>query len=120
MLLGTWFSSLWFRWVHGKHLVYNACWEDPRLDRQALDLGPEHRVATITSAGCNALEYALAGAQRVDAVDVNYRQNALLELKIAGIRRLDFDAFFQLFGRGYHRRAHSIYRHELRAELSPP
>jgi S-adenosylmethionine-diacylglycerol 3-amino-3-carboxypropyl transferase len=120
MLLGTWFSSLWFRWVHGKHLVYNACWEDPRLDRQALDLGPEHRVATITSAGCNALEYALAGAQRVDAVDVNYRQNALLELKIAGIRRLDFDTFFQLFGRGYHRRAHSIYRHELRAELSPP
>jgi S-adenosylmethionine-diacylglycerol 3-amino-3-carboxypropyl transferase len=32
-------NSLFFRWVHGNHLVYNTCWEDPRLDRQALALG---------------------------------------------------------------------------------
>ena len=29
-----------FRLCHGSQLVYNACWEDPRLDRIALRIGP--------------------------------------------------------------------------------
>ena len=50
--------------------------------------GPHDTVLVITSAGCNALDYALAGPERVIAVDINPRQNALLELKLAGIRNL--------------------------------
>ena len=50
--------------VHQHQLVYNTCWEDPRLDRQALELTAEDAVLVITSAGCNALDYALAGAGR--------------------------------------------------------
>ena len=80
--------------LYSRSLVYNTCWEDPAVDRQALHIGPEDTVMVITSAGCNALDYALGNPARVYAIDANPRQNALLELKIAGIRKLDFD--FQL------------------------
>ncbi len=106
--------------IYSRALVYNACWEDPAVDRRALALGPSDTVLVITSAGCNALDYALAGAGRVHAVDANPRQTALLELKLAGIRTLDFADFFALFGRGTHRDVREIYRAVLRAELSEP
>ena len=96
------------------NLVYNTCWEDPRIDKQALRLGSDDDVLVITSAGCNALSYALDAPRSVHAVDVNYRQNALLELKIAGIRELDFETFFQLFGRGRYSGVTALYRQRLR------
>ena len=83
------------------------------MDQLALQLTPDDRVLVITSAGCNALDYALSGA-RVLAVDVNPHQNHLLELKRAGIRALDFEPFFELFGSGGSPRAREIY-----AELRP-
>ncbi len=89
-----------FGFVHGNNLVYNTCWEDPRLDHVALELGPTDRVMMITSAGCNALDYALKSPARIHCVDVNPRQNALLELKQQCIRKLDYDDFFAFFGRG--------------------
>ena len=105
--------------IYSRSLVYNTCWEDPAVDRQALAIGPEDTVLVITSAGCNALDYALCEPRRVHAVDANPRQTALLELKLAGIRHLDFDDFFQVFGRGRHLRFDQIYRDALRAGLSP-
>jgi len=108
--------SRWaFDLVHRKNLVYNQCWEDPRVDGEALALSSRDRVLVITSAGCNALDYALSGAQ-VLAVDVNPRQNHLLELKRAGIRALEWEAFFELFGRGGSPRAREAYA-ALRPEL---
>jgi S-adenosylmethionine-diacylglycerol 3-amino-3-carboxypropyl transferase len=114
----SWLGGRLFDAVHGHHLVYNQCWEDPAVDRQALELTPEDRVLVITSAGCNALDYALLGA-RVLGVDVNPRQNYLLQLKQAGIRALGWDAFFTLFGRGGSGQAREIYealRHALAGE----
>lgn len=110
--------SLLFSWVHQNNLIYNACWEDPACDRVALGLRPEHRVLVITSAGCNALDYLLAGAGEVHAVDLNWRQNALLELKCAGLRALPFDDFFTLFGKGAHPRFRELYQQLLRSQLS--
>jgi S-adenosylmethionine-diacylglycerol 3-amino-3-carboxypropyl transferase len=104
--------------IHGSQLIYNSCWEDPRLDREALRLGPGARVVMITSAGCNALDYALEGPERIDCVDLNPRQNALLELKIAGIRALDFETFFTIFGEGHHKGFKDVYRRRLRPLLS--
>ena len=109
------FSRSFFDLVWRHNIVYNQCWEDPAVDRQALDLRPHDRVLVITSAGCNALDYALLGAQVV-AVDANPRQNHLLELKRAGIAALDFDAFFALFGEGGSRLSRDIYE-ALRPEL---
>lgn len=120
MKLGDRMSTAWFNLVHGNNLVYNTCWEDPRLDRAALDLGPDDTLLVITSAGCNTLDYALLAPRQIYAVDVNPRQNALLELKLAAIRQLNFDAFFDLFGRGRLADYHKVYRALLRPALSPP
>jgi S-adenosylmethionine-diacylglycerol 3-amino-3-carboxypropyl transferase len=108
-----------FHALYSRSLVYNTCWEDPAVDRQALDLGPNDSVLVITSAGCNTLDYALQGPRKIFAVDANPRQNALLELKIAGIRKLSFDDFFALFGSGFHPNIRSMYFQLLRPELSP-
>lgn len=107
-----------FRGVHGGRLIYNACWEDPRIDRQLLRLGPDSRVVMLTSAGCNALDYLLDGPAEIHAIDVNFRQNALLELKAAVIRRDEFDDLFEMFGIGSHDRFRGIYA-AVRGGLSP-
>lgn len=118
MAILDWIGQRIFTAVHGNNLVYNTCWEDPRLDRVALEFGPEDRVMVITSAGCNALDYAITGPKHVHAVDMNPRQNALLDLKKSAIRNLEFDDFFQLFGEGRMPGAKEIYRQKLRADLS--
>ncbi|SFH83951.1 DUF3419 family protein [Planctomicrobium piriforme] len=110
-------SRTCFNLIHGKNLVYNQCWEDPRLDRVALEFTPDDEVLVITSAGCNALDYALAGSKHVYAVDMNFRQNALLELKKAGIKKLDYEQFFDLFGKGQLKSWKTVYPQLLRPEL---
>lgn len=112
-------GEAWFNLIHSKNLIYNACWEDPRLDRVALNLGPDDTVLMITSAGCNVLDYALLEPRHIYAVDVNFRQNALLELKLAGIKALEFNDFFSMFGDGALTNYRTIYQQKLRALLSP-
>jgi S-adenosylmethionine-diacylglycerol 3-amino-3-carboxypropyl transferase len=112
-------SARFFQVLHRRNLIYNTCWEDPALDRAALQLGPDDRLLVITSAGCNALDYLLAGAGAVVAVDINPIQNALLELKRAAIRALDHESFFALFGRGRAPHARQLYADALRRHLSP-
>ncbi len=111
--------------THGKlfdsllkhHLIFNTSWEDPALDRVALNLAPDDRLVSIAGAGCNVLDYLLAGAGEVHAVDLNPCQTALLELKAAALRCLDYDDFFSLFGRGRSAQAQQMYRDALRPEL---
>jgi S-adenosylmethionine-diacylglycerol 3-amino-3-carboxypropyl transferase len=102
--------DLVFHHVRGGQLVYKACREDPRIDRQLLGLGADSRVVMITSAGCNALDYLLDGPAEIHAVDVNHRQNAVLELKLALIRRGNFWDLFEFFGIGSHEQHKSVYR----------
>ncbi len=108
--------DLLFHHVHGGQLVYNACWEDPRIDRQLLQLDARSKVVMITSAGCNALDYLLDGPAEIHAIDVNFRQNALLELKLALIRHGAFADLFELFGIGSHPGYRELYR-TLRPQL---
>ena len=112
------FDQTVFNAITSRALVYNTCWEDPAVDRLALGIGAEDRLLVITSAGCNVLDYALTGPKRIDAVDANPRQNALIELKLAGIRRLAFDDFFAAFGSGYHPHFGEVYRDALRDDLT--
>jgi DNA-binding NarL/FixJ family response regulator len=56
-----------FHHVHGGQLIYNACWEDPRIDRELMRLNAKSRVVMITSAGCNALDYLLDGPAEIAA-----------------------------------------------------
>ncbi|RLT09136.1 MAG: DUF3419 family protein [Planctomycetota bacterium] len=119
MKLNDWWQGRVFQFVHQHNLVYNTCWEDPRLDRMALELSPTDRVLVITSAGCNALDYVLQEPEHVFAVDLNPAQNSLLELKLAAIRGLEYDDFFAMFGRGRVANARELYADKLRPSLSP-
>ncbi|WP_395737961.1 DUF3419 family protein [Prosthecobacter sp.] len=108
-----------FRHVHNSNLIYNTAWEDPRLDRRLMQLDASSRVVMITSAGCNALDYLLDSPAEIHAVDMNYRQNALLELKQALIRQGSFEELFEMFGFGSHAEYVSVYA-GVRSTLSEP
>ncbi len=88
--------TLWFQ-----GLVYTQIWEDPRVDAQALQLDDTSRILTISSAGCNVLNYLIHQPERIVAVDLNTAHMALTRLKMAALRRLpSHDHFFQFFGVG--------------------
>lgn len=108
-----------FRHVHNSNLIYNTAWEDPRLDRQLMRLDRGSRVVMITSAGCNALDYLLDDPAEIHAVDMNHRQNALLEIKQALIHQGSFETLFEMFGLGSHPEHVKVYQ-RVRAMLSEP
>lgn len=110
--------DLLFRHVHGSNLIYNCAWEDPRIDRELMQLDRDSTVVMITSAGCNALDYLLDDPARIHSIDVNHRQNALLELKQAMIARDHFDDLFEMFGIGSHTGYQKILA-SVRPRLSP-
>lgn len=100
--------------VHSNNLVYNTCWEDPRCDRNLLQFNLDSEVVMITSAGCNALAYLLDNPKNIHCIDINPRQNALLQLKLNLIKHTDHATLFQFFGKGTHSDAPRIYKEELR------
>lgn len=90
-LFGVWFDAF----------VYNQIWEDPRVDSQALILDGDSRVLTISSGGCNALNYLLEDPESVTAVDLNRHHIYLLNLKLAALKHLpSYESFFDFFGVG--------------------
>ncbi len=106
-----------FKQVHTRNLVYNTCWEDPRCDRELLKLGTDSEVVMITSAGCNALAYLLDKPSKIHTIDVNPRQNALMELKKATFKAGEFSDLFKLFGEGVHQGVDYLYTAKLKKHL---
>ena len=106
-----------FRQVHTKNLVYNTCWEDPRCDRQLLQLNHDSEVVMITSAGCNALDYLLDNPMKINCIDMNPRQNALLELKKASFKNATYPEHWIMFGDGVMPEAETHYQQKLRNDL---
>jgi S-adenosylmethionine-diacylglycerol 3-amino-3-carboxypropyl transferase len=78
--------------------VYNQIWEDPEVDAEALQLDSKSRIVTISSGGCNVLNYLARGVASIDAVDLNLNHLQLLKLKLNGLTHFptheDFYAFF--------------------------
>ena len=88
-LFAVWFDAF----------VYNQIWEDPRVDLEALQLDENSRVLTISSGGCNALNYLIENPESVTAVDLNRHHIYLLNLKIAALKFLPtYQDFFAFFG----------------------
>jgi S-adenosylmethionine-diacylglycerol 3-amino-3-carboxypropyl transferase len=98
-----------FQRIHLGNLVYNTCWEDPRCDRALLQLDENSRVAMLTSAGCNALDYLLDNPAEIHCVDLNPRQNALLDLKIAFFKAVHHEVLFDCFGTGASPHSRAVY-----------
>ncbi|MET3601569.1 DUF3419 family protein [Martelella mangrovi] len=82
-------------------LVYPQIWEDPDIDIAAMALGPQHRVVTIGSGGCNVLAYLTRAPEHIDVVDLNTHHIALNRLKLNAFAHLpDHAAVLRLFGNG--------------------
>ncbi|QBK29915.1 DUF3419 family protein [Roseitalea porphyridii] len=81
-------------------LVYAQIWEDPVVDMEALEIGPDDAIVAIASGGCNVMSYLTAGPASVEAVDLSPAHIALNRLKYAAPVHLpDHEAFFRMFGR---------------------
>jgi len=107
--------TLWFR-----GFVYNQIWEDPRVDAEALQLGPESSLLTISSGGCNVLNYLVHEPKRIVAVDLNSNHMSLTRLKLAAVKYLpDYESFYNFFGYGQHKDNLALYRKYLRDQLDP-
>ncbi|PSQ95284.1 MAG: DUF3419 domain-containing protein [Bacteroidetes bacterium SW_9_63_38] len=105
--------TLWFQ-----GLVYTQIWEDPRVDAEALQLDDTSRLLTISSAGCNVLNYLTHAPERILAVDLNTAHMALTRLKIEALRHLpSHDQFFQFFGVGAGPENVDAYRRHVRPHL---
>jgi betaine lipid synthase len=109
-----------------KHLQFNGeyiyafNWEDPKVDRQLLNINKDDVILTITSAGDNVLDYLLESPRRIHAVDLNPNQNHLLELKIAAFTALPREDVWSLFGTGHQPDFRSLLIQKLSPHLSSP
>ena len=99
-------------------LVYPQIWEDPVVDMEALALGPDKRLITIASGGCNVMSYLTADPGGIIAVDLNAHHIALLKLKLAGAAHLpNYQSFFRFFGAADHADNPRLYDRFLRDHL---
>ena len=90
--------------------------EDPREDQNILNITKNDVMLVISSAGDNALSYAISSQpSRIHCVDLNPCQNHLLELKLAALVSLSHQDIWQLFGLG----RHPNFRKLLHENLSP-
>ncbi|GJE99974.1 related to Betaine lipid synthase [Phanerochaete sordida] len=81
--------------------IYGFTWEDPEVDMKHLNISRDDSLFVITSAGDNALHYAIsARPRRIHCVDMNPCQGHLLELKLAAASALTYEEFWAMFGEG--------------------
>ncbi len=100
-LFAVWFDAF----------VYNQIWEDPKVDLQALELDENSRILTISSGGCNTLNYLIEKPESITAVDLNRHHIYLLNLKISALKNLpSYDDFFAFFGFGKHDKNKEYYK----------
>ena len=101
-----------------KELInYSQCWEDPQVLVGALSIHPTDHVLSITSGGDNTLALLLAGAGKVDSIDLNPVQNYLLELKKSAAKCLAYDEYLELMGVRASKRRWALFQ-KVRTNLS--
>lgn len=105
--------------IHKKTIIYNISWEDPRVERELLGITKDDVILTISSAGCNVLDYLIDGPKHIIACDFNAAQIAVLELKLACIKHLDHDRFFRIWAESEFELFASEYKKTLRSKLTP-
>ncbi|SMX29279.1 hypothetical protein TRP8649_03412 [Pelagimonas phthalicica] len=90
-------ERLFARLFHG--LVYAQIWEDPVVDMEALQLGPQDNVVCIASGGCNLLSYLTADVASITAVDLSPAHVAVNRMKLAAVQYLpDHKAVYDMLG----------------------
>lgn len=110
-------DRLFAKWFD--RLVYPQIWEDPEVDIQALDLKESSRVFTISSGGCNVLNYLSTKPKSITVVDLNEHHLALLELKLAASQNLTQSEFFDFFANANLKNNVTTFDDKLISKLSP-
>jgi len=105
--------------TYKNNIIFNTVWEDPRIDREVLQINEDDTILTISSAGCNALALLLDNPRHIYLVDRNPCQNALVEMKLAAIKNLEYEAFWKMFGEGALPGFSKKYYPKIRPDLSP-
>lgn len=98
-----------FHYIQQNFLVYNISWEDIKIDKELLQLDERSDICMITGGGCNVLGYLLEEPRSIHTTDINFRQNALLEFKIALIAYGRDHDHTRLFHTGKHKDYLDIY-----------
>lgn len=99
-------------------LVYPQIWEDPVVDIEALQLNSDSRIVTISSGGCNVLNYLVEQPHSISVVDLNETHLALLRLKLAALKHFEtYEQFFEFFGEANLRSNLDLYTQYLKPNL---
>ena len=110
-------ERLFRSWFNG--MVYNQIWEDPRVDAEALNLDSNSKILTISSGGCNILNYLIHNPAEIAAVDLNPHHMNLTRLKIAALKHLPtYDDFFQFFGIAKGKKNVKLYNEHIKKHMS--
>ena len=100
--------------------VYPQIWEDPELDIEAMALDETSRIMTISSGGCNILNYLSENPQQIDAVDLNQSHVAIAKLKFTALQHLpDYESFFRFFGEADNKENIENYDLYIKPHLDP-
>lgn len=77
---------------------YSNCWEDADILLEALDTGKGKNLISIASSGDNSLALLLTDPALVVAVDLNLKQLACLELRVAAFKCLEYEDILKFLG----------------------
>lgn len=98
-------------------IVYSAANEDPSSEIKALNLNKKDKVLCVSGSGARALDLLTQQPEKIVSIDMNPRQNFLLELKREAIRSLSYQDFLAFLGVHYTQQRLSLYQ-QLRDGLS--
>jgi len=111
-------DRLFTKWFN--RLVYPQIWEDPKVDIEALKIDHQSRIFTISSGGCNVLNYLTQSPEAIEVVDLNEAHIALIKLKLVAIEQLPTaEAFFDFFGRANLQKNMDRYEAYIKPHLDP-
>lgn len=84
--------------VSHDYIRYANCWEDADILLEGLSLQPGDRILSIGSAGDNSFSLLVNNPEIVVAVDINFVQLNLIELKKAAFKTLNYTDFISFLG----------------------
>ena len=93
-----------------KRVAYSTCWEDFDIIKEALKVKKGDKILSITSGGCNVLNFLIYDPKKIIAIDFNPNQNHILKLKIEAIKHLNHNEFIELLGIVKTDRSNDIYK----------
>lgn len=85
------------RFIKNKVDFYTT-WEDIDIIQKTLNINNKDTVLTITSGGCNVLNFLLYNPKKIISIDFNKHQEYLMELKIESIKNLEYNEFLEIIG----------------------